>query len=177
MNAFFVLFLVKRCFMKTLIITRHAKSDWGNLSMNDYDRPLNDRGLRDAPVMGKRLFERSLPLDVIISSTAKRAEQTALLIARENRIEPIQIMWTRQLYHAPSTAIVQQIEALDDQFDTAMIVCHNPGITHFVNLQGVFITDNVPTCGMTAFEIDTDNWLHFDVAAKRLLFHDFPKKI
>jgi phosphohistidine phosphatase len=161
--------------MKTLIITRHAKSDWGNLSLTDFERQLNERGLRDAPVMGKRLAARNLPLDVIVSSTAKRAEQTASLIANENNIDIAKIMWTKELYHAPPHTIIHQIEAIDDRFDTAMIVCHNPGITHFVNMQCGFVTDNVPTCGMTAFEIDTDNWIHFEVAEKRLLFHDFPK--
>ncbi len=161
--------------MKTLIITRHAKSDWGNLSQHDYERPLNERGEKDAPVMGRRLSGRMANIDHILSSSAKRAEQTACLIAPEINYQPEKIEWSKDLYHAPALKILQQVEGLDNRHQIVMIVCHNPGITHFVNMQTNFFTDNVPTCGMVAFDADIDHWKDFEQAAKTLRFYDFPK--
>ncbi len=161
--------------MKTLIITRHAKSDWSNLYIQDYDRVLNERGMRDAPLMGKKFLQRAVPLDLIFSSAAKRAEQTAILIAHEMGYDTSKIKWTKNLYHASAEEITDQVLGIDNDINNVMIVCHNPGITNFVNKQCGFVTDNVPTCGMTGFEIDTDKWEEFPIAGKRFLFHDFPK--
>lgn len=161
--------------MKTLIITRHAKSDWSNLYLQDFDRVLNDRGMRDAPFMGQKFLRRSIPVDLILSSTAKRAEQTATLIAHEMAYDVNKIKWTKDLYHASAQEITEQILGIDNDIDSVMIVCHNPGITNFVNMQCGTVTENVPTCGMTGFEIHTDKWEEFPMADKRFLFHDFPK--
>lgn len=175
MPVFFLNF-EKNCCMKTLIIVRHAKSDWGNLMQPDFDRELSLRGLRDAPVMGKRLFQKNIPVDQIISSTAKRAAQTAQLIAAEIIYSEADIKWVKELYHAPPHIITEQIFEIDNKVNTAMIVCHNPGITSFVNGQCGNLTDNVPTCAMVAFTVDTDKWEDFSSAKKKLLFYDFPKK-
>lgn len=156
-------------------MVRHAKSDWSNPSQNDFDRTLNARGLNDAPVMGSRLSGSELIPDLIVSSTAKRAAQTALMIAKQLGYEADRIQWTDELYHASAQKITAEISVIDDACNSVMIVCHNPGITHFVNMQCGFVTDNVPTCGMTAFEIETDTWTDFIKAGKRLLLYDFPK--
>lgn len=163
--------------MKTLIVTRHAKSDWGNLSQQDFDRPLSERGERDAPMMGKRLAVRGIMPDLILSSSARRAEQTALLIATAITYPANKIEMTSALYHASALKMIQLVEALDDHHQTVMIVCHNPGITHFVNLHAGIFTDNVPTCGMTAFDIEANTWKDFEMAEKKFSFYDYPKNL
>lgn len=161
--------------MKTILICRHAKSDWSNLHINDVDRVLNDRGLRDAPMMGKRLAERKSIPELIIASTAKRAAQTALLIAKEINYPLENIKWYDKLYHAPPSIISDVIFETDDTYNHIMIVCHNPGISDFLNqLAGGFMAD-MPTCAMASFHIDTEHWAQFPLAKKSLDFYDFPK--
>jgi phosphohistidine phosphatase len=161
--------------MKTLLICRHAKSDWSNLYIKDYDRTLNDRGLRDAPMMGQRLLARKYLPELIISSTAKRAEQTALLISKEIGYDVKKIQWEEKLYHAPPQIIQDVLFATDNAINSIMIVCHNPGITDFVNVLANNLVDNIPTCGMAAFYIDTKRWEDYPTAKTDLYFYDFPK--
>lgn len=161
--------------MKTLIIIRHAKSDWSNLYQPDFDRELNERGLRDAPMMGKRL-KSVVTLDGIISSTAKRAAQTTLLIADAVSFDVKNIIWKGELYHAAPDIITEKIIEAENSLNHIAVVCHNPGITQFVNSLCGTITDNVPTCGIVAFEIHCDKWEDFPLAKKRFLFFDYPKK-
>jgi phosphohistidine phosphatase len=161
--------------MKTLILTRHAKSDWTNPLQKDFDRTLNERGLQDAPMMGKRLYDKKIIIDLIVSSTATRAAQTAELIAQSARYDISKIQLEFKLYHASPSVIEQVIFEVDDKINTLMIVCHNPGITNFVNSFCGEIAANMPTCGMVAFAIDTDCWNKFPTAKTELLFFDFPK--
>ncbi len=161
--------------MKKLYIVRHAKSDWSNLRISDFDRKLNDRGLKDAPKMGRVLLQKKITIDLIMSSTAIRAAQTTECIANEIKYDLKKISWIATLYHASVDEITNQIINVDEKFDNIMIVCHNPGITHFVNAQNGFITENVPTCGIILFEINTDNWKNFKESEKKILSFDFPK--
>jgi phosphohistidine phosphatase len=161
--------------MKTLLICRHAKSDWSNLYVKDYDRELNERGERDAPMMGKRLLTRNFNIDLIVSSSAKRAAQTAKLIAQEINYPSKHIHWQDKLYHAPPSVIQEVIFETSNSINTLMIVCHNPGITDFINAQCGIITTNVPTCGMAAFRYDTPSWEQYPTSPCELFFYDFPK--
>lgn len=161
--------------MKTLIITRHAKSDWSNLHQKDFDRELNERGLRDAPMMGKRLLNRCVHLDLIVSSTAKRAAQTAKLIANEINYSSTKIQWEDTLYHAQPAVIQEKIFSISNNINSLMIVCHNPGITDFVNILTNNMIDNMPTCGMCALQFDIEKWEDLPTAKTQLLFYDFPK--
>ena len=161
--------------MKTLILTRHAKSEWGDLLQKDYDRTLNERGLRDAPLMGLRLSKRNLRIDALISSTAKRAEQTTLLIAASLGFNTERIHWFDTLYHASPSVIQDVLMETDDRYDTVLVVCHNNGLTDFANALAGDVTDNIPTCGMMAFTIDTVCWSDIAMAKKTLLFYDYPK--
>lgn len=172
-KSFLFLYLIHQ--MKKLVIIRHAKSDWSNLYLPDYERELNERGLRDAPMMGKRLHNL-LSLDCIISSTAKRAAQTTMLITNEINYDVKEIVWKDELYHAPPDIITEKIIETENSLNNIAIVCHNPGITQFVNSQCGKVTDNIPTCGMVAFEIHCDKWEEFPLAEKRFLFFDYPKK-
>ncbi len=163
--------------MKRLIMIRHAKSDWSNLQQKDFDRELNSRGLRDAPMMGNRLAKRELGIDLMISSTAKRTEQTSKLLAKELSFPPEKIVWTDKLYHAPKEIIEDVVLEIDDKYNSVVVVCHNNGITDFVNQLAGNIIDNLPTCGIVGFVIETDTWRNFSMAKKKLLFYDYPKNL
>lgn len=127
-------------------------------------------------MMGKRLLGNEYRVDRILSSTAKRAEETAHLVS-EGLQHKGEIIWDQTLYHAPPSAIASSIYGMDNNIDSIMVVCHNPGITTFVNSLSEFKIDNVVTCGMTAFEFETDEWEKIATSKCRFLFHDFPKNI
>ena len=160
--------------MKSLIIIRHAKSSWDSASLSDFDRPLNDRGKRDAVEMAQRLLKREIKMDAFISSPAKRAKKTAEAFAAELGINTI--IFQEGLYHAPSSFLFDTITDCDDRFNSIAIFCHNPGITDFVNTLTVDMrTDNVPTCGMFAVKSRIDSWKNFTLTSNEFLFYDYPK--
>lgn len=161
--------------MKTVCIVRHAKSSWP-LGIADFERPLNDRGKKDAPEMGRRLLKRNIPIDTLISSPANRAYTTCTLFAKELQYAPDKIQVLPELYHAPVTTFVTVIQQINDAYQSAAIFSHNPGITEFVNslLENVRI-DNMPTCGIYAVQSLTPDWSSFFTSELRFLFFDYPK--
>ncbi len=162
--------------MKTLIVVRHAKSSWDSPGTDDHDRPLNDRGKKDAPDMAKRLRKRDLKIDLLLSSTAKRARTTAQYFAEEYAIGKKDILLEVKLYLAAPQTIYKVIAALPDTHKTVAIFSHNPGITDFVNTLGAVHVDDMPTCAVYAVTADTDKWVSFKTADKQFLFFDYPKK-
>ncbi len=112
---------------KTLLIMRHAKSDWNNTRLDDHARPLNKRGKQDAPLMGKLLKDEELTPDLIITSTAERALTTAELVALACDFEG-ELVTTRHFYHADPATYLEMLQGVDDQYNRVMIVGHNPGM-------------------------------------------------
>jgi phosphohistidine phosphatase len=162
---------------RTLVMVRHAKSSWSNLTLSDFDRPLNERGELDAPLMGERMKALHLVPDLIISSTAKRAKQTAKKIAAAVGYDAGKIQWVEKLYHCVPETFEEVIYEIEDTAKTVFIVGHNPGITEFVNqLSPDFNIDHMPTCGMVATHIDADNWNHFNTSKKEVFLFEYPKK-
>ena len=161
--------------MKHLLLVRHAKSSWGDLSIKDFDRPLNDRGKNDAPMMAKRLLKRGITIDAFLSSPAKRARKTAELFAKEYKASKDQIIFFDKLYLAGSTAFTDVIAKTDDRFSTVAVFSHNEGITEFANSLTETKTDNIPTCGVFAVTLKAKHWSDFAEAKKEFWFFDFPK--
>jgi phosphohistidine phosphatase len=161
--------------MKTVLIIRHAKSSWDFSTLNDFDRALNERGHKDAPVMGKRLFDKEIAIDVFISSTAKRAFTTAIYIADAYGVKEKDIVKVPELYHAAPPVFYKTINEVDNQFNSIAIFSHNPGITDFVNELTSTKIDNMPTCAVFAIKIDIVNWKDFEKAKKEFWFFDYPK--
>jgi phosphohistidine phosphatase len=157
---------------KTIIIIRHAKSSWTSPSLLDFDRPLNDRGHHDAPMMAKRFKARNILVDRWISSTANRAKTTAGYFATEFgstlQLEP-------ELYHASLGTFRRLIHAFDESWNSVAIFSHNPGITDLVNHLGggQLRLDNLPTCGMVGFRFSDTRWAA--VEQGDFLFFDAPK--
>src|ERR1700676_5214369 len=113
--------------MKTLLIVRHAKSSWDNAAISDIDRPLNDRGRHDAPVMARRLIRTGARIDLFVSSPAKRARQTAEFFIREYGKKETAIRFVPELYHASTQTFKEVIAGLDDKADSVALFSHNPG--------------------------------------------------
>ena len=118
---------------KELLIMRHAKSSWDDDSMSDHERPLNKRGLRDAPRMARFLIGQNLVPDLIVSSDANRAKSTAALMAEHLNMAELIVEFTEDFYLAPPDIYVEFAQRLADQFNRPMFVGHNPGMEHLVN--------------------------------------------
>jgi phosphohistidine phosphatase len=162
--------------VKQLLIIRHAKSDQSFFG-NDFERPLNERGKKDAPEMAKRLLKRNIAIDAFVSSPAARAKKTAELFAKEYAVLNDEIVFISALYHAPAEIFYEVIKQLPDEANSIAIFSHNPGITYFVNeLASNVRVDNMPTCAVFAIKIECDNWKDFAKTKRELLFFDWPKK-
>ncbi len=162
---------------KTLLIIRHAKSSWDIGTLNDFERPLNERGKKDAPDMANRLKEKNVLIDAFVASPAKRAKKTAEYFIEEYGRSKHEILFISKLYHAPADVFFEVIEVLPDRFNTVAIFSHNPGITEFVNLLSNDVRlDNMPTCGVFAVGF-MGLWKHFKKANREFLFFDYPKNI
>jgi phosphohistidine phosphatase len=162
-------------FGKELLLVRHAKSSWDDPYLDDHDRPLNERGLRNAPEMGKRLQGLSIRPEVWISSTALRAMTTAEILAEQVGFPQDQIQRSTDLYHASATDLQEFIAGLDDAIGFAVLFGHNPGITSLVaNLYGLTI-DNIPTCGVVHLQFIEADWKAASSELPARATFDFPK--
>jgi phosphohistidine phosphatase len=162
--------------MKTIYLIRHAKSDWG-ADVDDFDRPLNDRGKRDAPVMARRLKLRNVDIDAFVSSPAKRALKTAKIFAAEFSLQHEQIVQIPELYMAPAATFYSVLESLDNSLSSVLIFSHNNGITEFANSLGIARIDNMPTCSVFAFTVEAESWVQIRTALKQFVFFDYPKNV
>ena len=162
--------------MKTIYLIRHAKSDWG-ADVDDFDRPLNDRGKRDAPVMARRLKLRNVDIDAFVSSPAKRALKTAKIFAAEFSLQHEQIVQIPELYMAPAATFYSVLESLDNSLSSVLIFSHNNGITEFANSLGIARIDNMPTCSVFAFTVEAESWVQIRTALKQFIFFDYPKNV
>lgn len=162
--------------MKQLFVVRHAKSSWEIAGQTDFDRALNDRGQKDAPMMAERLYQKGFIPDAIISSPAVRAYTTAQYFAGQFGFKKKEIVQVDRLYHAAVETFYDVIsKELSNNWNSVMLFSHNPGITYFANSTGVVKLDNMPTCGILGIEADIDNWQQFRDAEKRFILFDYPK--
>jgi len=162
--------------MKTLIIVRHAKSSWDNLDLKDDERPLNDRGEKDAPRMAKRLKEREITPDLLLSSPAVRAIETCRHFAKVLEYPFEKIKKDPRLYHADEDTLLQIVKELKDQDDCVMLFGHNPGLTLFINLLLNEDIDNLPTCGIVSALLKITSWSKVKYGSGQLDFYDYPKR-
>lgn len=162
---------------KTLLLVRHAKSSWDNVMLSDFDRPLNDRGKKDAPKMAKRLVDKNIPIDAFISSPAKRAKKTAEIFIEEYKRDEKEIILVPALYHASVDDFYETIDNTDNKFKSIALFSHNPGISAFAEeLTDKAHVDDMPTCSVFAIKINIQYWSDFREAAKLFWFFDYPKK-
>lgn len=162
--------------MKRLYLVRHAKSSWKYTDLRDFDRPLNKRGKRDAPFMGKLLAEDNVMPDLIISSPALRALSTAKKIAAELGYPVEKIETHKRLYESDTDDYLNVISQVPDTVETLMIFSHNPGLTILNNFLSDKRIDNIPTCGIVNIKININHWKDLDFEKGQLISFDYPKK-
>ncbi len=143
--------------------------------MKDFDRPLNERGKKDAPEMAARIREKPVKVDLFVSSPAKRAKKTARIFAEEFKKEKDDVMYIEDLYGADRSGFEKTVSTLPDQHETVAIFSHNPGITEFANTLSIVRVDDMPTCAVFAVSAEVDKWQDFLAAEKKFLFFDYPK--
>jgi len=162
--------------MKNLYLIRHAKSSWDHPQLPDFDRPLNERGGKNAPEIGNRLKARRIFPDFVVSSPAVRARETILRIANEIDFPSGRIVFMEEIYGAGTDTLLEVINEFPDEAEISFLVGHNPGITDLAEyLTGASI-GNIPTCGITSIEFNVDCWAHIGREQGTLLFLDYPKK-
>lgn len=139
-----------------LILMRHAKSDWGDPSLSDHDRPLNSRGQKDSPRMAGWLAEQSCIPDVVLSSSSSRTRETLALMCEQWGEEPT-VSFTDSLYLAAPDSILDCIrsDALDSR--CLMVLAHNPGISYLASLLAGRSIE-MPTAAVAVFKVDLDDW-------------------
>ncbi|MBX9784185.1 MAG: histidine phosphatase family protein [Chitinophagaceae bacterium] len=161
--------------MKTVLLIRHAKSSWADAGMDDFDRPLNERGKTDAPAMAQRLVKRNIIIDAFISSTAKRARKTCLYFMEAYQRNKEDMIAMQQLYLAPPEIFYECIAELDNEFSNIALFGHNNGITEFANSLTDARIENMPTCSIFAVKANCKSWKEFKNAKKEFWFFDYPK--
>lgn len=162
--------------MKQVTFIRHAKSSWENPALRDFDRPLNPRGLRDAPFMAKLLHGKAIRVDLIISSPANRALTTARFFAEAYQIDPSSIQQSPAIYHAYPEDILEVIRKVDAEKESILVFGHNPAFTELANWFSPQYIDNVPTCGVFEVIAPIDNWTNFDKTTGRMVAFHYPKQ-
>ena len=161
--------------MKTLLIIRHAKSSWNDPNLSDFQRPLNERGKNDAPLMATKIKERKIGIDTFISSPAVRAKKTAEIFMHQLEADKKELILIPDLYEATLHQFYNTIGNLKDKWSTVALFAHNPGITDFINSLECYSIYDMPTCAVFASKIKIKKWKNFKEANKDFLFFDYPK--
>lgn len=162
--------------MKTLVLARHAKSDW-NMGLPDFDRPLNSRGQADAPRMGKLLRSYQFEPDLIVSSPANRAQTTAKLVAEQLGYQG-SIQLEEGIYGSGYGSVLSIIQDLPDNSETAMLFGHNPTtenlVSYLLQMRAGIV---VPTCGMICLDLNIQSWSQLNPVLIQLRWFLIPKLI
>lgn len=162
--------------MKELTLIRHAKSDWGNEHLKDIDRHLNERGYSDAYQLSDWYFNNHEVPEMILTSTATRALNTALIFARSLNFDMRNFVIEETIYESSVENLLSIIKKQSDSKRSLMLFGHNPTITNLFNelCKDVYI-DNIPTCGIMKINFNTNSWKEISDKNSNLNFHKFPK--
>jgi phosphohistidine phosphatase len=161
--------------MKTLILVRHAKSSKDDPSLPDKERPLNDRGQREAPEMGERLAKRDSNPDLIVSSPALRALATAQLVAKELGYPRKDIEVDERVYQSDVQTLLDVIHQFGDKRKRVMLVGHNPEFSELAQRLDSGI-DELPTCAVVEFAFDSKSWSDVGKVKPEKVVFEAPKK-
>lgn len=152
--------------MKTLYLLRHAESGWGDPGLRDFDRPLNGRGREAAPLVGEFIRERGLRVDLIVSSPAARARQTAALVKESARL-PAEPLFDERVYEADAARLLEVVTRAAESAEALMLVGHNPGLEGLLT----FLTGegrSMPTAALACVSLDVGKWAELRERAGRL---------
>ena len=170
--------------MKTILILRHGKSDWGTPGLDDFERPLAKRGLNDAPLMGELLAQFDAVPEVILASPARRAKETTELVAKAcGYRRPIQ--WENSFYGGDSEAMLAALQRLPATVGRVMLVGHNPTleetIADLLCVAEVGWSDSLPirlpTAGLVCLDVDVVDWVDLEPGGATLRWFVIPKLV
>ena len=161
--------------MKTVYFVRQAKSSWEDPGLSDIERPLNKRGLRDAPFMAKMMVGRGVNPDRLISSPANRAFTTASYFASALGVSELSIESRKEIYHAYPEEVLNIVRNLDDSLSVVFLFGHNPCFTSLANQFSEEYVPNVPTCGIVKVDAEVESWSDFEKKGKMTAFY-YPKQ-
>jgi phosphohistidine phosphatase len=162
--------------MRFLTLVRHAKSSWDYQELSDFERPLNPRGRRDAPVMAARVRKLLDPPDLLVSSPASRALSTAQIFARELALEEIDIRIQPRVYEADVDGLFGVLRGLDDEYRHAMLFGHNPGLSQLALELARCSFELLPTCAVAHFRLAIGRWEELTADCGKLLLYTYPKQ-
>lgn len=161
--------------MKKLLLLRHAKSSWDDASLPDFERPLNERGRRAAPLMGKLMREQKILPDLVISSPAERARQTIALVLEAAAIKP-EMRYDERIYEASVARLLEVISEIDDDKREVMLVGHNPGFEDLLErLTGE--NERMPTAALARITLNSEKWNEAGAQGGRLEWLVKPKEL
>ncbi len=162
---------------RRLTLVRHAKSDWGDASLEDIERPLNGRGVRDAPEMAARLAAAGLVPTLVVTSPAVRARATAAVFARTLGYPAGRIRVAEDAYLAPAPDLLDIVRRLGRHARHVMLFGHNPGISMFAaRLAGDDSLADMPTCAVASLLAPVSAWSRLSFGTCRLDHYDYPKR-
>lgn len=162
--------------VRDVCFVRHAKSSWDQPGTRDYERTLDARGLRDAPLMAQKMHEMGLVPDLIVTSGAKRARKTAEFFQKEFNLPDALFTVTDALYEASPEEVYDAVRSFPDDARFVFVFGHNPTFTWIANsIAGVQI-DNVPTCGIVHAQVMTDTWKKFKPEYAGFIGFHYPKQ-
>ncbi len=160
--------------MKTVYLIRHAKSSW-ELDLSDIDRPLNERGIKDAELIGKELKILNTKVDKVYCSPAERTRKTASIILEHLDLSGKLFIIEQKLYDFEGSKVIEVIKNCDDNIKSLMIFGHNYALTSISNLFGDKIIDNLPTVGVVSINFEENSWK--DINTGRTVLTIFPKSL
>ena len=163
--------------MKTLYLLRHAKSSPATTILKDFERSLSGRGLEDIALMAKMFNERHLSVQSIISSSAKRANHTATLMAEMIGLSSEYVMFQPELYLAGVNVFLRITSLIDERFGAAMLVGHNPTITEFANRMTNGSIDSMPTCSLVKMSLPISCWSDVELGQGTSMKFEYPKNL
>jgi phosphohistidine phosphatase len=161
--------------MKTLLLLRHAKSSWKDDAVKDFDRPLNQRGLKAAPSVGRKMRKRKLEPDLVLSSPAERARQTTQLMLESAGLKT-ELRYDERIYEATGARLFEIVAQIEDDANIAMLVGHNPGLEELLaTLTGE--TRSLPTAALVCVALEIEKWSKLRAGAGRLEWFVKPKEL
>lgn len=161
--------------MKKLVLIRHAKSDWSKPHLDDFSRPLNKRGLKNAPFMAKILKDKNIKPNLIISSPSTRTKQTLEYFVKELDYKD-EVKFEESIYEAQFENLLNVIKNIKNSYKTVFLVGHNPGLCDLVNFLLDKYFENIPTCGIVEIDFNVKSWKDISKENSILVSCEYPKK-
>ena len=161
--------------VKKLVLVRHAKSDWSDASVKDFDRALNNQGYQDAPRIGNRLNKMGVKPDIIFSSSALRTRMTSEFICEQIGYDVDKVVYEDELYETSVRTLLNFINQIDNKYDTVMMFGHNPTYTYIAEALSGEAIGNVPTCGALSLTFEIGSWAEVSAGIAKLEWFIYPK--